>query len=116
MKVTVTATSGGQTAECVVYCKGSGTGTSSGGTGPSGTGSGTSTPGKVSPTTPGTIINAGSGLNIRSGPGSSYDVVASALNGAQVTILEDTGSGWYKINYGGSATGYVSSSYVSVGS
>ena len=29
-------------------------------------------------------------------------------------ILEDDGSGWYKVDIGGGVTGYVSSDYVSV--
>ena len=111
-KVTITATAGDKSAQCTVYCRPSGT--SSGGSETGGQ-TGTSTGGTVSPNTPGTIVNAGSGLNIRSGPGSSYEKVASASNGAEITILEDTGTGWYKIDYGGGKTGYVSSDYVSVG-
>lgn len=114
-KVIVTASAGDKSAECIVYCRPSGT--ASGGSetgGQTGTGTG-STSGPVSPNTPGTIVNAGSGLNIRSGPGSDYEKVASASNGAKIVILEDTGTGWYKIDYGGGKTGYVSSDYVSVG-
>ena len=115
VKVTITATAGDKTAQCTVYCNSAGGG--SGTTTPSGTGGNTTTPsgGTVAPNTPGTIINAGSGLNIRSGPGSSYEKIASASNGAKITILEDAGNGWYKIDYGNGKTGYVSSSYVSVG-
>ena len=61
----------------------------------------------------GTIINAENGLNIRSGPGREHSVVASANNGAEITILGEE-NGWYHINYGGSNTGYVSKDYVSV--
>lgn len=93
VKVTVTATCGGKSAECTVYCKGGSSGAAA---------------------STGVVINVGSdGLNIRSGPGSSYDVVASAENGALVNILEDTGTGWYKIDYGSGKIGYVSSDYVS---
>lgn len=118
VKATITAAGGDQSVQCTVYCKPSGTSTggSTGGTtgGSTGSSTGAST-GSVSPNTPGTIVNAGSGLNIRSGPGSSYEVIASAANGADITILEDSGNGWYKIDYGGGKTGYVSSGYVSVG-
>lgn len=103
--VTITATCGGQSAECIVRCNGSGTGGSTGG----------STGGAVSPNSTGTIVNAGSGLNVRSGPGSSYEKIASIQNGNKVIILEDAGGGWYKIDYGNGKTGYVSSDYVSVG-
>jgi hypothetical protein len=124
VKVTVTATAGDKSAECTVYCRPGSTGTSANNTA---TGTATTTPATTEPTTgsnastgtsvvnrTGTIINAGSGLNVRSGPGSSYEVVASAANGAVVTVLEDTGTGWYKINYGGNNVGYVASSYVSL--
>lgn len=96
-KVTITATCGDVSAEAVVYCKA----TAGGGSVPS---SGTQ----------GTIINAEKGLNIRSGPGTSYDKVASATNGARVTVLGEE-NGWYKIVYSGNKTGYVSKDYVSIG-
>lgn len=115
VKVTVTAAAGDKIAECTVYCNSAGGG--SGTTTPSGTGGTTTTPsgGTVAPNTPGTIVNAGNGLNIRSGPGSSYEKIASAPNGAKIVILEDAGNGWYKIDYGNGKEGYVSSDYVSVG-
>ena len=96
-KVTITAACGDVSAEAVVYCKAA----AGGGSVPS---SGTQ----------GTIIKAEKGLNIRSGPGTSYDKVASATNGARVTILGEE-NGWYKIVYSGSKTGYVSKDYVSIG-
>lgn len=95
-KVTITAACGDVSAEAVVYCK-----ATAGGLAPS---SGTQ----------GTIINAEKGLNIRSGPGKTYDKVASATNGARVTVLGEE-DGWYKIVYSGNKTGYVSKDYVSIG-
>ena len=59
------------------------------------------------------ITGADTGLNIRSGPGRDYDVVASAQNGASVTILGEE-NGWYQIRYKGNSTGYVSKDFVSV--
>jgi uncharacterized protein YgiM (DUF1202 family) len=58
----------------------------------------------------GTVI--GNGLNVRSGPGSNYSKVASITNGTKVTILEDSGNGWYKIDYGNGKTGYASSQFI----
>lgn len=108
VKVTVTATAGDKTAECTVFCNsGSSTGGDTTPVTPSGNGG-------VGPNTLGKITNAGSGLNIRSGPGSSYDIVASAENGAEIIIQEDAGNGWYKIDYGNGKIGYVSSAYVTV--
>lgn len=120
-KVIITATCGEVKAECIVYCKvqNSDTVTTGPGTGDD-PGAATTTPanpttpsGPVAPNSRGTIINAENGLNIRSGPGREHSVVASANNGAEITILGEE-NGWYHINYGGSNTGYVSKDYVSV--
>lgn len=99
--VTITASCGGRSAECLVRCA-SGAAPASPPSSPSG---------PVAANTPG-VINAEKGLNIRSGPGSQYEKVASAAHGAKVTILEDTGTGWYKIEYKKGQTGYVSSEFV----
>lgn len=124
--VTVTATCGGLSAECTVRCRSeevpgvtpedpaenennepqapSGSGSSSG------SGSGSTSGTKVNREA--TVVNADSGLNIRSGPGSSYEKIASAANGSSVKVLEDCGGGWYKIDYGNGKVGYASSSFI----
>ena len=71
-------------------------------------------PSTVTSGSQGTIVNAGNGLNIRSGPGTDHSVVASAANGAKVTVLGEE-NGWYQIRYSGSGTGYVSKEFVSIG-
>lgn len=53
----------------------------------------------------------GSGVNVRSGPGTSYSRVTALSNGTAVTLLGKSG-GWYKIRYG-SQTGYIYGDYVS---
>ena len=58
------------------------------------------------------MVGAGSGLNVRSGPGSNYEKVASIENGNSVVILENTGTGWYKIDYGNGKIGYASVNYI----
>lgn len=115
-KAVITVTCGNVTATCDVHCRTANT-SSTGSSSQEGTGTSTggTTSGPVAANTPGTIVNAGSGLNVRSGPGSSYDKVASIKNGNKVIILEDAGSGWYKVDIGGGVTGYISSDYVSVG-
>lgn len=50
-------------------------------------------------------------LNVRSGAGTSYSKVGSLRQGATVTIVDSSVSGWYKIT-SGSVSGYVSSQYV----
>lgn len=56
------------------------------------------------------VITAGP-LNVRAGAGSSYDILGTLQEGAVVTLVSDTGSGWYMITCDGLA-GYVSASYV----
>jgi len=50
-------------------------------------------------------------LNIRTGPGQSYDVISMIGNSAIVVILERTNSEWYYINYLGTK-GYVSTEFL----
>lgn len=49
-------------------------------------------------------------LNMRSGPGTNYSVIASIPKGTHVEMIE-YGSSWSKIRYGGKE-GYVSTSYL----
>ena len=107
-RVVVTATCGGVQAQCEVYCRAQNAGGSddpapSGGS----QGGGTATAGSEG------TINAPGGLYIRSGPGSEYEVLASAPNGATVTIL-GVENGWYRIEYSPGHEGYVSGDYVTV--
>ena len=88
--VTLTAACGDVTASTTVTCKGKSVAGSTG-----------------------RVINAQKGLNIRSGPGTNYDVLASAANGSTVNILGEE-NGFYKINYSGDKVGYVSKDYVAL--
>ena len=64
-------------------------------------------------------VNA-TNLNVRSGPGTSYQAVAKLSQGAPVTVIgEQTGTDgklWYQIRFSGSGgaetTGFVSSDYI----
>lgn len=80
---------------------------------PPDTGTGTVTVGRQ-----GTIVNASGGLNVRSGPGTSYERIGSLLNGNTVNVLEDAGGGWYKISYSGTGgvtvEGYIMGDYISM--
>ena len=62
--------------------------------------------------TPGTTkyVNTTSGLNVRSGAGTSYSKLGKLEYKEKVTVLS-TSNGWSKINYNGK-TGYVDSSYL----
>ena len=58
----------------------------------------------------GTLTTDGSSLNMRSGPGTGYSILASIPGSATLTLLS-LENGWYKTTYNGK-TGYVSSDYV----
>ena len=117
--VTVTAQVGEIKATCIIRCKGGSTGTPTTPTTP--------TP-PTTPTTPvtpavaagskGTVTGTSTGLYVRTDPSRSAQAKETLLNGTQVTILEQTADGWYKINYSGvggkTETGYVSKDYVKV--
>lgn len=67
----------------------------------------------------GTVTNAELGLNIRSGPGTTYGRVGGLLNGDRVVVLGKEG-GWYQILFRNSANqaaiGYVSADYLTLNS
>lgn len=65
----------------------------------------------------GTVHDAELGLNVRSGPDTSYSIIGSLKNGNTVAVLGEE-NGWYRIvfadNQGQAIIGYVSGSYLSV--
>ncbi len=99
--VTITASCGDVTASCIVRCSPG----SSAPTTPAGTPGGPMTAGSTG------TVDADTGLKVRSGPGSSYDKVASLPDGAKITVLE-VADGWYKVEYKPGETGYISADYV----
>ena len=118
-RVIITVTAGGQSAECTVYCRGTETSTSAPPvvTTPA-PGTSQAPSGGLAAGAQGTIINAAGGLRVRSGPGTSYSVLASLVNGSKVTIVSNAGDGWYEITFAGSGgtatTGYIMGEYISV--
>ena len=107
LRVTITATAGNQTATASVYCRGG-----SSGSAPSTSPGGTPTTGNA------TITGADSGLRVRSGPGTSYEILASLNNGDDIVVVADAGDGWYEITFAGSGgkdvTGYIMGEYISM--
>ena len=97
VSATVIASAGGLTIACTVRCTGDGTGENIDTTGAA-TG-GQTAAGALAPNTEAVITGATGGLNIRSGPGTEYETKASTQDGATVTVLEDAGNGWYRIEY-----------------
>ena len=62
----------------------------------------------------GTIVNCNNSVNVRSGPGTNYSAIGSALKGAAYTVMGQSGL-WYKIAFGGNV-GYISAGYFMVSS
>lgn len=108
--VNILVTDGNQKAVCIVRVKG---------------GSAPATPTTPTDLTPtggslklgaATVINAPAGVNVRSGPGTENAAIASLVNGNEVTIQADAGSGWYEITFVGSGgvdtDGYVKGEFL----
>ncbi|MEH7348214.1 C40 family peptidase [Gottfriedia acidiceleris] len=58
----------------------------------------------------GNYISTGSGVRIRSGAGTSYQILGSVNKNQKLDVVS-LSNGWYKIKFNGS-TGYISASYV----
>lgn len=67
---------------------------------------------KTATGTPATVKISSGSLNVRSGAGTSYGKIASLYKG-EVVIVLSMSSGWSKILFNGTKTGYVSSQYLS---
>ena len=62
--------------------------------------------------TPVTVNIKSGGLNVRSGPGTSYGKVGTLYKGEVVFFLKSS-NGWSRVLYNGTKTGYVSAQYLS---
>ena len=67
--------------------------------------------GSSSNTSGSVMYSTTAGLNVRSGPGTSYSSIGNLSLGQEVSVV-DSSSYWYKISYGG-GYGYVGSKYLS---
>jgi hypothetical protein len=109
---TVVVTDGSKMAECIVRVSGIGTVTPPAG--------GTSAPAES--TSSGLkagaakVINAGSGVRVRSGPSTNHEVLATISNGADVQVVKSAGGDWYEITFsdvgGVKTTGYMKSEFL----
>lgn len=61
----------------------------------------------------GQVINVTSRLNVRSGAGTNYSVVAQITNNTKLTINSEK-NGWYNVTLSNGKTGYVSSKYIKI--
>ena len=65
----------------------------------------------------GVVVNGGNGVRVRSGPGTTYDILATVPNGGSVQIVRSAGvDDWYEItvsNVGGvTTTGYMKGEFL----
>jgi SH3 domain protein len=63
-----------------------------------------------------TATVSASSLNVRSGPGTNYSVIASVTKGTAVTVLDVGSNGWNQIQMPNGKTGYVSATYLTISS
>ena len=109
---TVLVTDGYKMAECIVRVSGIGTvAPSTGTTAPS---EGTTSSGLKAGAAK--VINAGSGVRVRSGPSTNHEILATVQNGADIQVVKSAGDGWYEItfsNVGGvKTTGYMKGDFL----
>lgn len=67
--------------------------------------------GQTSSTIKKMVISAASGVNVRNGPSTSYDIIASLSNGTIIDVISES-SGWYEIVVEGTTTGWVHGDFV----
>ena len=58
-------------------------------------------------------IVSGSDVNVRSGPGINYPVVACLPRNAAITVTDRSNGDWYAISYNG-VSGFMSSRYIDI--
>ena len=114
-RVVITVSGGGVTQTCTVYCRGANAveNPPAVNTDPV-TSEQPSERADLVPGTVGYIVGASGGLRVRSGPGTTYEVLASLVNGNKVTILAEAENGWYRISYGTNSTGYIMGEFIEV--
>ncbi|MCL2369813.1 MAG: peptidoglycan-binding protein [Firmicutes bacterium] len=61
----------------------------------------------------GTVRTSGGNLNLRSGPGTNFGVVATLPNGTPLTVIGEQ-NGWYNVRTAGGQTGWVSMDFVGI--
>ncbi|MBP3927108.1 MAG: SH3 domain-containing protein [Clostridium sp.] len=109
----VLVTDGSKKAVCIVRVSASGTLTTTPDSSPSDSTSGSTSGLKAGAAV---VINGGNGVRVRSGPGTSYEILASVPNGADIQVVKSAGDGWYEItfdNVGGvKTTGYMKGDFL----
>ena len=119
----VLVTDGSKKAVCIVRVTGDPVSPSGGGSTPTTT---PSTPTTNTPSSGGAlkagkavVINGGNGVRVRSGPGTTYDILATVPNGGSVQVVSSAGDDWYEITFtavgGVTTTGYMKGEFLANG-
>lgn len=107
----VLVTDGSKKAVCIVRVTASGTLTT-----PDNSTTNSNTSGGSLRTGSATVINGGNGVRVRSGPGTTYEVLATVPNGAAVQVVKSSGDDWYEITFDGvggvKTTGYMKGEFL----
>ncbi len=125
--INVVVTDGSKRGVCIVRCSLSSSTTSAAPSTPSTPSTPTTTPpadtsssgstGGALKTGKAVVVNSVNGVRVRSGPGTSYEALATIPNGGSVQVVESAGDGWYKITFsavgGVSTTGYMKGEFLS---
>lgn len=106
----VLVTDGSKKAVCIVRVSASGTLTT-----PDNSNTNTNTSGSLKAGSA-TVVNGGNGVRVRSGPGTTYEILATVPNGASIQVVKSASDGWYEItfdNVGGvKTTGYMKGEFL----
>ena len=109
---TVLVTDGSKMAECIVRVRGEGTVAPPAG----GTSTPAENPGSGLKAGAAKVVNAGSGVRVRSGPSTNHEVLATISNGADVQVVKHADGDWYEITFsnvgGAKTTGYMKSEFL----
>lgn len=116
--VEITATVDGAKSSCIVRCA-SGTGSFASSSNASNSSSSSGTASTNIGTGKASITNAEGGLRVRSGPSTNHSVIATVMNGGDITVVNASTDGWYEISFiggsGGKETGYIMGDYIKMG-
>lgn len=108
----VLVTDGSKKAVCIVRVSASGTLTTPDN---SNTNTNTNTSGGLNAGSA-TVVNGGNGVRVRSGPGTTYEILATVPNGASIRVVKSAGDDWYEITFDGvggvKTTGYMKGEFL----
>lgn len=72
--------------------------------------------GSSTPTSSTAYVNSSDGLMLRTGPGTSYNIITVMTYNTKVTVMEKTTASWYKVKLSDGTTGYCASEYLTFAS